>query len=86
MINLEEYDIKPMHYLPSSFTGDEHRMVSCLCKDGLVTAGKVRSYQGEDMVFENNKYRIIGVETFAVGDERELIGFNLLLKLIQKMY
>lgn len=87
MINLENYQIEDIsQHLPKYYDKSNHRLIVCSSDSVLVTIGEVKSYKDKEVLLNNNKYKIVGVGTYALGDEREIRSFDLILKLIQKMY
>lgn len=83
MINQEELEITPIDYVPSMFDKTSHRMVVCNFKDKRLTFGEVRKWKGEDFDYNGAGYKIVGVETYALGDACLAYNVGLLLRLTE---
>lgn len=87
MINLENYQIEDIsQYLPKCYDKSNHRFIVCSSDSVLITIGEAKSYKDKEVLLDSNKYKIVGVGTYALGDESEIRSFDLIVKLIQKMY
>ena len=87
MIDLANYQIEDIsQYLPKRYDKSNHRFIVCSSDNVLVTIGEVKGYKDKEVLLNNNKYKIVGVGTYALGDESEIRSFDLIVKLIQKMY
>lgn len=87
MISLEDYTIEDIsQYLPKYYDKSNHKLVTCSSNTVLITVGEAKNYKDREVLLDSNKYKIVGVGTYALGDESEIRSFDLIVKLIQKMY
>ena len=87
MINLEDYTIEDISkHLPKQFDTTNHKWVVGESRnEKYFSVGEMRSWRGNNIIWNNNKYSIVAVETYAVPDWKEYKTISLVLKLIQKM-
>lgn len=88
MINLEDYSVEDIsQHLPKQFDKSNHKwIVGESKKEEYFSVGEMKSWRGDNIILNNNKYSIVAVETYAVPDWKEYKTISLVLKLVQKMY
>jgi len=88
MINIEDYNIEDIsHHLPKQFDKSNHKWIVGESKqEKYFSIKEMKDWKGNDVIWNNNKYSIVAVETYAVPDWREYKTISIILKLIQKMY